>query len=90
MVFYPGTNAVCGFCPGEKSASIPFSDPATGRAKQHDHRTFGQFFPMFVADFALGWQGERWSLQVRHVSNAGLKDPNLGETMLLLGLAFNV
>ncbi len=36
----------------------------------------------------LGWQGQRLSMQLRHVSNGGLHDPNRGETMLLLGVRF--
>lgn len=38
----------------------------------------------------LGWQGEHFSLQVRHVSNGGLHTPNRGETMALLGLGFDL
>ncbi len=37
----------------------------------------------------LGWQGRRVSVQVRHISNGGLHDPNRGETMALLGIAFD-
>lgn len=36
----------------------------------------------------LGWQGRVFSVQLRHVSNAGLHDPNRGETMLLVGVGF--
>lgn len=36
-----------------------------------------------------GWQGERMSVQLRHVSNASLHGPNLGETMLLVGVALS-
>ncbi len=32
--------------------------------------------------------GERWSLEWRHFSNAGLKQPNLGQDMLLLRAGF--
>jgi hypothetical protein len=39
---------------------------------------------------SVGWQGDRWSFQVRHVSNAGIKGSNRGETMALVGLAFNL
>lgn len=39
----------------------------------------------FVSSF--GWQGERMSVRLRHVSNGGLHEPNRGETMLLLGVA---
>lgn len=36
---------------------------------------------------SLGWQGERLRLQLRHVSNGRIGGgPNLGETMLLLGV----
>jgi hypothetical protein len=38
----------------------------------------------------LGWQGQHVSLQIRHVSNAGLHDPNRGETMALAGLGFDI
>jgi len=37
---------------------------------------------------SLGWQGDRWVLMVRHISNADLHTPNHGETMLLAGVAF--
>lgn len=37
---------------------------------------------------SLGWQGPRWVLMLRHISNAELHKPNHGETMLLLGAAF--
>lgn len=36
----------------------------------------------------LGWQGRRFSVQVRHVSDGGLRDPNRGETMALVGVGF--
>ena len=35
----------------------------------------------------LGWQAKHWSVQVRHVSNGELHEPNRGETMFLLGIA---
>lgn len=38
----------------------------------------------------LGWQGQRFSLQLRHVSNAGLHGPNRGETMALIGVGFDL
>lgn len=38
----------------------------------------------------LGWQGRRFSLQLRHISNGALHDPNRGETMALVGVAFNL
>lgn len=37
--------------------------------------------PQFVT--TLGWRWDRFSLLLRHISNAGLEDPNDGETMLL-------
>jgi hypothetical protein len=37
---------------------------------------------------ALGWSGDRYQVLIRHVSNAGLRSPNRGETMLLLGASF--
>jgi hypothetical protein len=37
----------------------------------------------------LGWQGRRFSVQVRHISNGNLHHPNRGETMALVGVAFN-
>lgn len=39
---------------------------------------------------SVGWQGDHWSFQVRHISNAGIKGSNRGETMALVGLAFNL
>lgn len=36
----------------------------------------------------IGWQDGRWTAMVRHISNARLREPNHGETMLLVGLAF--
>lgn len=36
----------------------------------------------------IGWQGGRWTAMVRHISNARLHEPNHGETMLLVGVAF--
>lgn len=37
---------------------------------------------------SLGWQGERFSFQLRHISNGSLHQPNRGETMALLGVRF--
>lgn len=34
----------------------------------------------------LGWQAKRFSIQVRHISNGSLHEPNCGETMLLVGV----
>jgi hypothetical protein len=42
--------------------------------------------PQFVT--SLGWRWPRLTVLVRHVSNAGLRDPNGGETMLLGNLRF--
>ncbi len=36
----------------------------------------------------LGWQGGHYLVALRHISNASLHEPNLGETMLLLGVRF--
>jgi hypothetical protein len=36
----------------------------------------------------LGWQARRFSVQIRHISNGSLHEPNCGETMLLLGVRF--
>jgi hypothetical protein len=36
----------------------------------------------------LGWQGTHYVLALRHISNASFHEPNLGETMLLLGFRF--
>jgi hypothetical protein len=38
----------------------------------------------------LGWQMHRWSVEIRHVSNGGMHEPNRGETMALVGLAFTI
>lgn len=38
----------------------------------------------------LGWQGKRFSFQLRHISNGGLHDPNRGETMALMGIGFTL
>jgi hypothetical protein len=37
----------------------------------------------------LGWQGKRFSFQLRHLSNGGFHEPNRGETMALLGIRLN-
>lgn len=34
----------------------------------------------------LGWQGRATSIQIRHISNGSLHQPNCGETMVLLGV----
>ncbi|CAM5424666.1 lipid A 3-O-deacylase [Rhodanobacter lindaniclasticus] len=38
----------------------------------------------------LGWQGRRFSFQIRHISNARLHYPNRGETMALIGVGFDL
>lgn len=38
----------------------------------------------------LGWQGRRFSVQVRHISNGNLHHPNRGETMALVGVGFDL
>jgi hypothetical protein len=38
---------------------------------------------------AVGWEAQHWTFQIRHASNAGLKGSNRGETMALIGFAFN-
>ena len=38
---------------------------------------------------SLGWQGRHLSLQIRHISNASLHQPNRGETMALVGVGFD-
>lgn len=39
---------------------------------------------------ALGWQGQRFSFMIRHISNGGLHLPNRGETMALVGVTFDL
>ena len=36
----------------------------------------------------FGYAHGSWELKVRHISNAGLHEPNHGETMMLLGYSF--
>ena len=38
----------------------------------------------------LGWQGKRFSVQLRHVSDGGRSNPNRGETMALVGVGFDL
>lgn len=38
----------------------------------------------------VGWQAGHFSLQIRHISNASLKEPNRGETMALVGVGFDL
>lgn len=42
--------------------------------------------PQFVT--TVGWRWDRFSLLVRHVSNASMHSPNNGETMLVAGWRF--
>ncbi len=42
--------------------------------------------PQFAS--TLGWRRDRWSLAFRHISNAGIDEPNFGEDTLLLGYRF--
>lgn len=43
--------------------------------------------PQFVS--TIGWRWDRFSLLARHISNASIKQPNDGETMMLLAWRFN-
>jgi hypothetical protein len=38
----------------------------------------------------LGWQARHFSIAIRHISNGGLHRPNTGETMALVGVAFDL
>nr|WP_241668916.1 acyloxyacyl hydrolase [Rhodanobacter glycinis] len=38
----------------------------------------------------VGWQGQHFSFQIRHISNGALHKPNRGETMALVGFALNL
>lgn len=38
----------------------------------------------------LGWQGQHFSFQIRHISNGDLHLPNRGETMALIGVGFDL
>lgn len=38
----------------------------------------------------LGWQAKHFSVALRHISNGGLHRPNTGETMALVGFAFDI
>lgn len=38
----------------------------------------------------LGWQAKHFSVAIRHISNGSLQAPNRGETMALVGLAFDI
>jgi len=37
---------------------------------------------------SFGWSRDRFLISVRHISNAGLKEPNFGETTFLAGVSF--
>ena len=37
---------------------------------------------------AIGWSAERWSVSLRHLSNAGIEGRNHGETFLVVGFRF--
>lgn len=39
---------------------------------------------------SVGWQWRHVSVQVRHISNGSLHEPNRGETMALLGVGFDL
>ncbi|TAM63803.1 MAG: lipid A 3-O-deacylase [Rhodanobacter sp.] len=41
-------------------------------------------------DSTLGWQERHFSMEIRHVSNGALHHPNHGETMALVGVAFQL
>jgi len=36
----------------------------------------------------VGYQGNHWSLGIRHISNGSLHEPNRGETMVVAGIGF--
>lgn len=38
----------------------------------------------------LGWQGRRFNIQLRHISNGSMHEPNRGETMVLVGASFDL
>lgn len=38
----------------------------------------------------LGWQAKHFSVALRHISNGSFHEPNRGETMALVGLAFDI
>jgi Lipid A 3-O-deacylase (PagL) len=38
----------------------------------------------------IGWQGQHFSFQIRHISNGALHKPNRGETMALVGIALDL
>ena len=39
---------------------------------------------------SAGWQWRHFSLQIRHISNGRLHEPNRGETMALVGVGFDL
>jgi hypothetical protein len=71
--------------PGDWYRSLFFSfQPAL-----HTGRTLALSSPYeFVS--TLGWQGRRFSVQIRHISNGDLHRPNRGETMALVGVGFDL
>ena len=71
--------------PGDWYRSLFFSfQPA-----MHTGRTLALSSPYeFVS--TLGWQGRRFSVQIRHISNGDLHRPNRGETMALVGVGFDL
>jgi hypothetical protein len=71
--------------PGDWYRSLFFSfQPAL-----HTGRTLALSSPYeFVS--TLGWQGQHFSVQIRHISNGDLHFPNRGETMVLLGVGFDL
>jgi len=48
--------------------------------------------PVFSSTYqfatSVGWRWEHLVLTARHISNGGLKDPNYGETMYMVGVSF--
>jgi hypothetical protein len=38
----------------------------------------------------LGWQAKHFSVAIRHISNGGLNGSNRGETMAVVGVAFDI
>jgi len=38
----------------------------------------------------LGWQAKHFNVAIRHISNGSLNGPNAGETMALVGVAFDI
>lgn len=38
----------------------------------------------------LGWQGRHFNIQIRHISNGSMHEPNRGETMALVGVTLDL